>query len=75
MWVVLLAPRDPVSLPEPFNPPEASVLAARGSVQFLRDPTRLTFSLGVPLSSGFSAFPKKFGKISKVDRREPEGSL
>lgn len=28
---------------------------------------RLTFSLGVPLSSGFSAFPRKFGDISKVE--------
>lgn len=41
--------------PNIFSCQEAAVLAG------------LTFSLGVPLPSGSSAFPRKFGAISKVD--------
>lgn len=35
----------------------------------------LTFSLGVPLLSGFSAIPRKFRKISKVEYDGIRGSL
>lgn len=77
MWAVVWLPEIQCPHHKPRCPQKHLFLLRGGSVRWPVDPAGLTFSLGVSLFSGFSAIPRKFRIISKIecDREVPPGEI